>query len=307
MPKGGIYVAEKIIRAIWNLVKGIAILILVIFSLLYVMNLNKPGSSALITKDTKVYSDPAAGFSSDITLTSCEVVEKIGDPNSYGYTKIRFDKSEIGYVPSSYLLDVSGLVPSDIADTTHVAKVDLDNVSLEDLSNDDIVCRALKDLTYDQEESPVSGVYVSVSEKNNFSYFISILEELHIPYGYFIKCDSFTSISDLTSYVSEEIVNTESLYNIIPLTLDLTGSTFSQYELERHFSDEVAFSGVRSGTNYWSLVMHEENVLNDFVSSKNFAIEYEKERPKEYISLVRLNNESLLFSSFLEKYNNLNY
>ena len=53
--------------------------------------------------------------------------------------------------------------------------------------------------------------------------------------------------------------------------------------------------------------MHEENVLNDFVSSKNFAIEYEKERPKEYISLVRLNNESLLFSSFLEKYNNLNY
>ena len=69
------------------------------------------------------------------------------------------------------------------------------------------------------------------------------------------------------------------------------------------FSEDIAFSGVRYGNNYWS-IMHEESADDEFTSS-NFAIEYENDDAEEYISLVHLNNESLLFSGILEKYNTI--
>ena len=298
--------ARKILNAIWNLAKGIIIIVVIIFSLLYVMDQNEPGSSALITKDCKVYEDPAAGIESDRTLSACNVVEKIGDPNSYGYTKIRFYESEIGYVPSYLVLDTSALLPSEISDATRVAKVNLDRMGMSD-SDEDTTCKILRDLVRNQEETPISGVYVSVNkERKGVSLLTSTLENLHIPYGYFVKCDDFSSTQELIDLVSEELVDTETKYNILPLTFGLTGSRFSESVIKNKFSEDIAFSGVRYGNNYWS-IMHEESADDEFTSSNNFAIEieYENDDAEEYISLVHLNNESLLFSGILEKYNTI--
>lgn len=297
--------AEKTLNAILSLVKGVAIIILVLLALVYVMDLNSIGSSSLIIRDSKVYSDPAAGLSSDITLGGCTVVEQIGEPNNYGYTKIRYDTSSIGYVRSGNLLDVSALTPLESNDTTRIVKVDPNNIEFDDMLEDEVTIKIIRELVSLYEDTAFAGVYVSLEDASSWSQLTTTLENLHIPYGYFLECRKFDDSDEISEFVSENLVNLENEYNILPLTVDVTGSDFYVSELKNSFSDDVAFYGVNSGNNYWTISSEEFMTNLEFRSKNNFAIEFENENTEEYISLVKLNHESLLYETFLTKYNSL--
>ena len=296
--------AEKILSAIWALIKSIAIIVIVIFALIYVMDLNASGDPALVTKDTSVYSDPGAEITRDEFIGACTVVEAIGEPNSYGYTKIRFDSNLIGYVPSSNLLDISTLINTETPDKTHVVKVESDILGFDDLSADEATIRIIRELNSYYEEHLFSGVYVEVEKSDPYSTLVQTLEALQIPYGYFIHCEEFEDIPEINEFISQNLVDVESSYNILPITLDLTGSDFYSYELNDSF-EEAAFYGVHSGDNYWTIFSQESESALEFVSSRNYAIEVTGDDDEEYISLVRLNSESSLYERFLENYNTL--
>lgn len=310
---------RKIADTIWQLLKSLLIAIVVLLSLVYLMDLSTVGTPAITMSSCEVYRDLTGSSSTNCWINSLTVVEEISDENAQGLSKIRYDNNSIGYVRSDDLFKFD-LDSSEDTSAVHLVKVDVDIDLLEDNSTStttETVCTILNEINTIAEQHTVAGIYVEVSPHKDWSYFTNILEQMRVPYGYFIRYKDFGSFTDMTNTLGTEL-NTmyEPLeYNILPLAFDFSEQYISNFTIDKiknYYSDDVVFyissnQSVQSNVNYWTTttLKQYEYESSQFASSNQFAIEFTADTFSETVTYANLNIDSLLYQNLLVEYNSL--
>ena len=288
---------KKILYGLWWLVKSIIIAVLVIMAILYYFDSTAPTSTAVVLRDTTIYNDPSGTFESKNMVMKYNTVELINDSDTTGFSRIKYDTTQIGFVPTRNLLTITPVYPDENV-STRVLRVD--SKKLSSLGRDSATQKVIRSLAEHSKNADFIAVYLEISDDYSWADLAYILEKVKIPYGYFVPYEKHEQYMD--SATIEE-------YNILPTVINISGKYVSEYEMsdiKKHIGEDTCFydsnpiSNIQLDSNFWT-------VNKESFKSRNHMMMDSKDEVDSSDPLIfaTINRESFMFGDFIEQYDRL--